>query len=163
MGKKETIELPEQIKKQFNDEYQEFCKWARTEMSKTEFMEYVILQSKHKRTNHRVMWQFYSITPTKIGILDRKKREKVIVHRVHDYLYCEKAKHLYCGHCLYCLTDKDVKKSLNPKYVWYITHAYKPKIDWPKITGQKLDFEKIIGSKTFLDEIDPEPFDALDV
>jgi len=45
----------------------------------------------------------------RIGILDRKKKEKIIVKRVHDYLFCEKDQSLECVHCLYRINDKDVK------------------------------------------------------
>ncbi len=123
-------------------------------MTKTDFVEHMISQSKYNRTKRRLVRQLFSIRPEKIGILDRENKEKVIVQRVHDYLFCEKDHDLECFHCVFCLlSDKDVKKSLHPKYVWYVTRAIKPKIQWPTITGQKLDFEKIIGSKSFLDDI----------
>lgn len=152
MKKDEDLKIPKYVLEQFEEEYPKFCKWARSEMTQSEFLEFAILQAKHKRTNHRAMWQFYSITSKKIGVLDRENKEKIVVQRIHDYLYCEKDKHLYCGHCLYCLNDKDVKKSLDKKYVWYITRAFKPTIKWPKLKGQKLDFEKIIGNKSISDE-----------
>lgn len=160
--KNESLEIPLRLTEAFDEEYEKFCKWSKTEMAKTEFFEFAILQAKHKRANHRAQWQFYSITPEKIGILDRQKKEKVIVSRVHDYLLCTKHNDLFCGHCLYCLNDKDVKKSLNEKYLWYITRAFKPIIEWPEFMGQKLDFKKIIGNKKASDDwatADIEPID----
>jgi len=93
---------------------------------------------------------FYSITPKRIGIFDRRNREKVIVKRIHDYLFCEKDKHIECDHCTFCLNDKDVKNSLHPKYYRYLVAALRPTIRWPKLEGQKMDFEKIIGDKSVL-------------
>ncbi|GFN40548.1 MAG: hypothetical protein YK1309IOTA_1950003 [Marine Group I thaumarchaeote] len=151
--KDEDLKIPKYVLEQFEEEYPKFCSWARSEMSKSEFVEFMILQAKHRRMNHRSLWLFYSITANKIGILDRKNKEKVTVNRIHDYLLCDKDNAFGCMHCIFCLNDKEVKKSLNEKYVWYITRAYKPKITWPKLQGQKLDFKKIIGNKTFFDDI----------
>ncbi len=160
----EKIEVPELVKNQFEEEYRKFCKWAGTDMTKTDFVEYMVLQSKNNRTNRRLMRVLFSISPEKIGILGRENKEKVMVQRVNDYLFCEKDHNLECDHCIFCLlSDKDVKKSLHPKYVWYVTRAFKPKIQWPKITGQKLDFEKIIDSKTFLDDLPVGDFKAVEI
>ncbi len=152
MIKDEELKISKFIKKQFDKEYLQFCKWARSDMTKNEFLEFMILQSKHTRLNHRVMWTFYSITPKKIGILDRKNNEKIVVRRIHDYLYCDQHEHILCGHCLFCFNDKDVKKSLNQKYVQYQSTAFRSVIIWAKFIGQKLDFEKIIGNKTIFDD-----------
>lgn len=157
------LQIPKRIRNQFDEEYKAFCKWARTNMTRTEFLEYMLLTAKHNRANRKLMRQLYSITPKKIGILDRSNKEKVEVQRVVNYLYCEKDKSLECHHCLFCLNDKDVIKSLHPKYVWYITRAFKPKITWPKFMGQELDFEKIIGSKSFLDDLPTSDEPALEL
>ncbi|MCH8833392.1 MAG: hypothetical protein IIA81_03775 [Thaumarchaeota archaeon] len=153
MKKDEDLKIPKYVLEQFEEEYTKFCKWARSEMTQSEFLEFAILQAKHKRMNHRPYWQFYSITTKQIGILDREKREKVTVQRVHDYLVCDKDNDLKCSHCNYCFNDKDVKKSLHPKYVRYVRQAFKPTIEWPELKGQKLDFEKIIGNKSIFDDM----------
>ena len=153
MKKDGDLKIPKRIVKQFDEEFKKFCKWTRSNMTKNEFLEFMILQAKHKRTNHRVMWQFYSITSQKIGIFDRENREKITVQRIHDYLVCDKDNDLKCSHCNYCFNDKDVKKSLHPKYVRYVRQAFKPTIKWPELKGQKLDFEKIIGDKSIFDDM----------
>ena len=79
MTKDDDLKIPKRVHAQFNEEYEKFCKWARSNMTKMEFLEFAILQAKHKRTNHRPMWQFFTITPKKIGIIDRKNKEKIIV------------------------------------------------------------------------------------
>lgn len=152
MIKYEELKISKFITKQFDNEYRQFCKWARSDMTKNEFLEFIILQSKYSRLNHRIMWAFYSITPKKIGILDRKNNEKIVVRRIYDYLYCDQHEHLVCTHCLFCFNDKDVKKSLNQKYVKYVSSAFRPVIIWPKFIGQKLDFDKLIGNKSIFDD-----------
>jgi len=86
--KDEDLKFPKRVQEQFDEEYEKFCKWTKSDMTKTEFLEFMILQAKHKRTNHRATWQFYSITPKKIGILDRENKEKVVIQRIFDYLFC---------------------------------------------------------------------------
>ena len=127
MSKKEqdSLKISQRLLTAFNEEYEKFCKWSKTKMTRTEFLEFAILQAKHKRVNHRAQWQFYSISPKKIGILDRRNKEKISVSRVHDYLFCKKDNDLFCNHCVYCLIDKDVKKSLNenrPRFMPMMAH-----------------------------------------
>ncbi|MEO9278034.1 MAG: hypothetical protein ABI340_09690 [Nitrososphaera sp.] len=66
----ESIEVPDLVKKQFEEEYKNFCTWARTDMTKIDFVEYMISQSKYNRTKRRLVRQLFSIRPEKIGILD---------------------------------------------------------------------------------------------
>lgn len=165
MSKKEpdALKIPQRLLTAFNEEYEKFCKWSKNNMTRTEFLEFAILQAKHKRANHRALWQFYSISPKKIGILDRQNKEKIVVSRLHDYLFCENDNDLFCGHCVYCLIDKDVKKSLNKKYIWYLTRAFKPPVKWPKFIGQKLDFVKIIGDKKPSDGFVTSDLESIDL
>lgn len=150
---KEDWTIPKKLEKQFDKEYERFCKWARVKMTKSEFLEFSILQTHDQILHHRATLLFFSITPTKIEILDRKNKEKVIVKRVHDYLLCKKDNDIACLHCNFCQNDKEVKKSLNPKYAFYVRQYFKPKIEWSEFKGQKLDFDTIIGNKTFFDDI----------
>lgn len=159
----DSLKIPKRLFTTFNEEYEKFCKWSKTKMTRTEFLEFAILQAKHKRANHRPQWQFYSISSKKIGILDRQNKEKIRVSRVHDYLFCKKDNDLFCNHCVYCLIDKDVKKSLNEKYMWYLIRVFKPPVKWPKFTGQKLDFVKIIGDKKPSDGFATSNFEAIDL
>lgn len=165
MNKKEndSLRIPKRVLETFDEEYEKFSKWSKTKMSKTEFLEFAILQAKHKRANHRAQWQLYSITSKKIGILNRQDKEKVTVLRIHDYLLCKKDNDLFCNHCIYCTMDKDVKKSLNEKYLWYLVRVFRPIIKWPKFTGQKLDFEKIIGNKKASDDWATGDFESIDL
>ena len=149
------LNISKYVLDQFEEEYPKFCKWARSEMTKSEFLEFMILQVRDQGLHHREMCLFYSITPKKIGILDRKNKEKVTVRRVYDYLLCEKDNDLACYHCNFCINDKEVKKSLHPKYATYVRQSFKPNIRWPKLEGQKLDFDRIIGNKTFFDDSTP--------
>lgn len=158
----DSLKIPKGLRTIFDEEYEKFCKWSKIKMTRIEFLEFAILQAKHKRANHRAQWQFYSISSKKIGILDRQNKEKIIVSRLHDYLFCKNDKDLFCGHCIYCLNDKDVKKSLNEKYIWYITRAFKPSVKWPKFTGQKLDFVKIVGDKKPSDVFVVTDFEPID-
>jgi len=138
------MRISKRLEGMFENEYQNVCKWARVKMTRDELFEHMLLQIKYNRTRRRIMRCLYLIDSKKIGILDRENKEKVIVQRVKDYLYCEKDQSIECDHCVFCVHDKDVEKSLHPRYVWYVIRAFRPKANWPEIRGQKIDFDTIL-------------------